>query len=161
MSKEYVYLSKQGFEKLKAELHELKTVKRPRVVNDIKRARELGDLSENAEYHAAKEAQTHIERKIAELEFKLTRAQVVTDARHDSDTVALLSRVRLRDRGDGDEVDYFLVSAAEADLLAGKISIESPVGRALVGRRVGDEVKVATPGGEVVYEILHIQSDLG
>jgi transcription elongation factor GreA len=160
MNSEYVYLSKEGFEKLKAELHELRSVKRPQVVNDIKRAREHGDLSENAEYHAAKEAQTHIERKIAELEFKLSRAQVVTGAPHGSDTVALLSRVKLKDQEDGEEVDYLLVSAAEADLLAGKISIESPVGKALVGRKVGDEVKVKTPGGEAVYKVLQIQADL-
>lgn len=161
MSNEYVYLSREGFEKLKAELHELKSVKRPQVVNDIKRARELGDLSENAEYHAAKEAQTHLERKIAELEFKLTRAQVVTDLRHDHETAALLSRVRLRDPSDGDEMDYLLVSPAEADLRAGKISIQSPVGKALVGRRVGDRVTVTTPGGEVTYEILKIESQFG
>ena len=160
MSSDYVYLSKEGFEKLKSELHELRTVKRPQVVGDIKRAREHGDLSENAEYHAAKEAQSHIERKIAELEFELSRAQVVTEAPHGSDTVALLSRVKLKDQEDGEEVDYLLVSAAEADLLVGKISIESPVGKALVGRKVGDQVKVITPGGEAVYEILRIQSDL-
>jgi transcription elongation factor GreA len=160
MSSDYVYLSREGFDKLKAELHELKTVKRPQVVNDIKRARELGDLSENAEYHAAKEAQTHIERKIAELEYKLTRAQVVTDQRHDSDTAALLSRVHLRDTSDGDEMDYLLVSDAEADLPAGKISIQSPVGKALVGRRVGDLVNVTTPGGQVTYKILKVESEL-
>jgi len=158
MSEGYVYLSKDGFEKLKAELHELRAVKRPQIVAEIKRARELGDLSENAEYHAAKEAQTHIERKIAELEYKLTRAQVVNENTHGNETVALLSRVSLRDLEDGEEMTYMLVSPAEADLVHDKISIQSPVGKALVGRRLGDKVTVETPGGAAQYEILKIES---
>jgi transcription elongation factor GreA len=158
MTEGYVYLSKEGFEKLKAELHELRAIKRPQISAEIRRARELGDLSENAEYHAAKEAQSHLERRIAELEFKLTRAQVITKDRA-QDTAALLSKVTLRDE-DGDEVTYLLVSAAEADMKHDKISIESPVGKAMVGRRVGDKITVQTPGGSVEYEILNIQSSI-
>ena len=160
MADDYIYLSQDGFEKLVAELKELKTVKRPQVVADIKRARELGDLSEDAEYHAAKEAQTHIERKIAELEFKLSCAQVVREMEEGDGTITLLSTVRVRDLEDGEEIVYHLVSAPEADVMADKISIESPVGKAMIGREVGDRVKVQTPGGDVTYEILSIKSQL-
>lgn len=156
MGDEYIYLSKDGFEKLKAELHHLRAIKRPEIVSEIKRARELGDLSENAEYHAAKEAQGHLERRISELEFELSRAQVVKDAGPAGDTVTLLSNVRIRDLGDNEEIVYYLVSAPEADLASGKISTNSPVGRALIGHKVGDTVDVATPGGLVRYEILEI-----
>jgi transcription elongation factor GreA len=156
MGDEYVYLSKEGFEKLKADLHHLKAIKRHEIVAEIKRARELGDLSENAEYHAAKEAQTHLERKISELEFKLSRAQVVKEAEGPIDSVTLLSSVRIRDLEDGELIVYHLVSAPEADLAAGKISTESPVGRALIGHRIGDVVEVSTPGGLARYEILEI-----
>ena len=159
MADDYIYLSQGGFDKLKAELIELKTVKRPQVVDDIKRARELGDLSENAEYHAAKEAQTHIERKISELEFKLSCAQVVKDAAS-SDTVTLLSSVKVKDLEDSEEIEYHLVSAPEADISADKISIDSPVGKALIGRKVGDRIVITTPGGEIEYEVLEIRSQL-
>jgi transcription elongation factor GreA len=156
MGDDYIYLTKEGFEKLKAELHHFKAFKRPEIAAEIKRARELGDLSENAEYHAAKEAQGHLERRIAELEFKLSRAQVVKGAGPAGDTVTLLSTVRIRDLGDGEEIVYYLVSAPEADLASGKISTDSPVGRALIGRRIGDTVDVSTPGGLARYEILEI-----
>lgn len=156
MSEDYIYLSKEGFEKLKAELHQFRAFKRPEIVAEIKRARELGDLSENAEYHAAKEAQAHLERRISELEFDLSRAQVVTDAGAGGDTVTLLSTVRVRDLEDGEEIVYLMVSAPEADLASGKISTDSPVGRALIGRKVGDTVDVHTPGGLARYEILEI-----
>jgi transcription elongation factor GreA len=156
MGEAYIYLSKEGFERLKAELHQFKAFKRPEIVAEIKRARELGDLSENAEYHAAKEAQAHLERRIAELEYKLSRAQVVTDAGAAGDTVTLLSTVRIRDLEDGEEIEYHLVSAPEADLARGKISNDSPVGRALIGHRTGETVEVLTPGGVARYEILEI-----
>lgn len=156
MAEEYIYLSKEGFEKLKAELHHFKAFKRPEIVAEIKRARELGDLSENAEYHAAKEAQAHLERRIGELEYKLSRAQIVTDTGPPSDTVTLLSTVRVRDLEDGEEIVYHLVSAPEADLASGKISTDSPVGRALIGHRVGETVDVSTPGGLARFEILEI-----
>jgi transcription elongation factor GreA len=158
MSGDYIYLSREGYEKLKADLRELKTVKRPQIVDEIRRARELGDLSENAEYHAAKEAQTHIERKIAELEYRMSRAQVATDAQHDPDTAALLSSVQVRDLEDGEELTYLLVAPAEADVSRDKISVASPVGKALLGHRVGDRVTVETPGGKIAYEILAIRS---
>ncbi len=159
MSDDYIYLSQGGFDRLKDELHQFKTVNRPKVIADIKRARELGDLSENAEYHAAKEAQEHLERKIGELEFKLSRAQVVKDIRHDPDTAALLSIVRVRDLDDGEEITYQLVSDAEADLVQDKISVASPVGKAMMGHRAGDQVNVETPGGKTSYEILEVRAD--
>jgi transcription elongation factor GreA len=156
MGEDYIYLSKEGFAKLKAELHHLKAIKRPAMAAEIKRARELGDLAENAEYHAAKEAQTHLERRIAELELGLSRAQVVKDTGGSRDTATLLSSVRIRDLEDGEEIVYHLVSTPEADLAAGKISTDSPVGRALIGHKIGDTVEVATPGGLARYEILEI-----
>jgi transcription elongation factor GreA len=158
MSSDYIYLSREGYENLKAELHELKTVKRPQIVDEIRRARELGDLSENAEYHAAKEAQTHIERKIGELELEMSRAQIATDAHHDPGTAALLSSVQVRDLEDGEEITYLLVAPPEADASQDKISVGSPVGKALLGHRVGDRVTVETPGGKIGYEILTIRS---
>lgn len=156
MSSDYIYLSAEGLAKLKAELHELRTVKRPKVVDDISRAREHGDLSENAEYHAAKEAQTHIERKIAELEFELSRSQVAKDRDFDPDTAVLLSSVKVKDLEDGEETVFHLVSQPEADIMANKISVDSPVGRAMIGHKSGDTVTVETPGGKIEYKILEI-----
>ena len=156
MSGDYIYLSAEGLAKLKAELHELRTVQRPQVVDDISRAREHGDLSENAEYHAAKEAQTHIERKISELEFELSRSQVAKDMDFDPDTAVLLTSVKVKDLEDGEEIVYHLVSQPEADVLESKISVDSPVGKAMIGRKTGDRVMVETPGGQIEYEILEI-----
>jgi len=153
----WVHLSPEGQEKLKTELARLKTVERPRIVKEISRARDHGDLSENAEYHAAKERQVLLERKIAELEDTLRRAKIIDPASGDPTRAYLLSYVHVRDRRSGEEIRYQLVSPAEADLDCDRISIQSPVGRALLGKGAGDEVRVTVPAGELVYEILAIE----
>jgi len=151
-----IHLSKEGVEKLQKELRQLKTVERIAVVAEIKRAREFGDLSENAEYHAAKEKQVFIERKIAELEDKLTRVRILEDGDIDASKAYLLSTVRLRDCADGEELEYTLVSAEEADIDHNKISIKSPIGKSLLGKSAGERVRIQVPAGTIEYEILSV-----
>lgn len=153
---EIIHLSKEGAEKLQKDLHRLKTVDRPQIVSEIKRAREFGDLAENAEYHAAKERQELIERKIAELEDKLTRTRVLDDTEIDASKAYLLSKVRVRDTDDGEEIEYMLVSAEEADVDNDKISIKSPIGRGLLGKSAGERVQIEVPAGMIEYEIISI-----
>ena len=156
---EPVYLSKAGRLKLEAELKRLKFQERPRIVAEIKRTMELGDLSENAEYHAAKEAQTHIERKIAELEDKLSRVRSVDTDKIPSDKVYLLARVVVKDLRHNEEVEYTIVPPDEADADNDVISVKSPIGQALLGHPVGDVVEFTVPAGPVKYEILKISRD--
>lgn len=154
-SSDPVYLSPEGHRKLIDELKRLKTVDRPTVVSEISRARDHGDLSENAEYHAAKERQVHIERKISELEFKLSRARVVEETA-DTGHAYLMSYVVVRDLKSKEEIKYQLVSAEEADFDLDRISIKSPVGAALLGKAKGEKVKIKIPAGELNYEILDV-----
>ncbi|UCC44021.1 MAG: transcription elongation factor GreA [Candidatus Zixiibacteriota bacterium] len=156
---EPVYLSKEGRLKLEAELKRLKFEERPRLVAEIKRARELGDLSENAEYHAAKEAQGHLERKIAELGDKLARVRTVDTEKIPSDKVYLFARVRVRDLSDGEEIEYTIVPPDEADVDNDIISVKSPIGQALLGHAVGETVEFSVPAGKVKYEILKISRE--
>ena len=151
-----IHLSREGVEKLQKELRYLKTVKRPEVVGEIKHAREMGDLAENAEYHAAKEKQVLIERKIAQLEDKLTRVRILEGTDIDTSRAYLLSTVRVRDLRDGEEIEYMLVSAEEADIDVNRISINSPIGRGLLGKAVGEKVQIEVPAGVIEYEILSI-----
>jgi len=153
---EIIHLSKEGAEKLQQELHQLKTKARPQIVAEIKRAREFGDLSENAEYHVAKEKQVFIERKIAELEDKLTRVQILDDRNIDSSKAYLLSTVKVRDTRDGEEIEYTLVSEEEADIDNDKISIKSPIGRGLLGKSAGETVQIKVPAGVIEYEIVEV-----
>jgi transcription elongation factor GreA len=147
-----------GAEKLKAELQRLKTVERPRIIQAIAEARSHGDLSENAEYHAAKEQQGFVEGRISELEHKLATAQVI-----DPKTVNANGRVvfgatlNLMDERSGQEVTYQIVGDHEADIAGGKISISSPIARALIGKELGDVVEVQVPDGLRSYEILDIR----
>ncbi|WND01728.1 transcription elongation factor GreA [Temperatibacter marinus] len=143
---------KEGFDKLEAELKNLKSVERPAVVLAIEEARAHGDLSENAEYHAAKEKQGHIEGRIMELESKLSRAEVIDPATLSGERVMFGATITLLDEDD-EEVKYQIVGADEGDVKAGRISFKSPIARALIGRKLGDEVEVKTPGGERYYEI--------
>nr|MBN2277811.1 transcription elongation factor GreA [candidate division Zixibacteria bacterium] len=154
-----VYLSKEGLLRLEKELKELKTVERPKIISEIKRAMEMGDLSENAEYHAAKETQTHIERKIAELEDKLSRARSVDTTNIPSDKAYLFARVLVRDLDDDEEIEYTLAPPEETDIDNDVISIQSPIGKALLGKAVGDKIKVKVPVGEIAYEIMKISRD--
>lgn len=149
-------MSKAGAEKLQKELHRLKTVDRRVIVGEIKRAREFGDLSENAEYHAAKEKQGFIERKIAELEDQLTRVRIIDDGDIDTSKAYLLSNVRVRDCEDGEELEYTLVAAEEADIDDNKISIKSPIGKGLLGKSAGEKVQIQVPAGIIEYEILAV-----
>ncbi len=145
-----------GFEALKEELQRLKGVERPAVVRAIEEARAHGDLSENAEYHAAKERQGMIEARVMELEDRLARAEVIDPSRLDGDKVMFGATVTLIDEDDR-EIVYQIVGVEESDVKAGRISYSSPLARALIGRRLGDEVEVVTPSGEKYYEIARIE----
>lgn len=145
-----------GFETLQSDLHRLKTVDRPGVVEAIEEARAHGDLSENAEYHAAKERQGQIEAMIAEFEDRLSRAQVIDPTRLSGSKVVFGGTVSLIDEDDKTVV-YQIVGQYEADAKSGRISYTSPLGRALIGRQVGDEVEVMTPSGEKYYEIAKVE----
>ena len=156
MSINATYLTREGYKKLKDELQYLKGTKRREISAQIGEARAHGDISENAEYDAAKEAQGHVERRIAALEVKLARVKIIEDENLPDDKVYIGARVKLYDCDADTEVCYLLVSAEEADFKEGKISTTAPVGRALLGREVGDSVKVKTPNGIKEYEILEI-----
>ena len=151
-------LTVEGAEMLKDELQRLKSKERPAVINAIAEARAQGDLSENAEYDAAKERQSFIEGRIAELEGKLSAAQIIDPKLLDGDgRVVFASTVTLEDLESGDKVTYKIVGDDEADLKVKKISISSPIARALIGKYAGDVVEVKTPGGVREYEVLEVQ----
>ena len=149
-------MTAEGYSALEAELKTLKTTERPTVIAAIAEARSHGDLSENAEYHAAKERQSFIEGRIAELEDKIARAQVIDVKRLSGSTIKFGATVTILDEDTEDEAAYKIVGEDEADVRAGKISITSPIARALIGKEVGDVVEVAAPGGAKSYEILKI-----
>jgi transcription elongation factor GreA len=152
-------ITKKGYEALKAELDRLKKVERPKIIEAIAEARAHGDLSENAEYHAAKERQGFIEARIKELESKLAEARIIETANRTSETVVFGATVELVEMASRQKKQYMLVGQDEADLKNGKISVQSPVGRALIGKRVGDQVEVTTPARVVEYEVLAIRFD--
>ncbi|HET9961774.1 MAG TPA: transcription elongation factor GreA [Nitrospiraceae bacterium] len=152
-------ITKKGYEALKAELDRLRKVERPRVIEAIAEARAHGDLSENAEYDAAKERQGFIEARIAELEGKLAEARIIETAGRVSDTVVFGATVVLIEQEAQEKRQYTLVGQDEADLKFSKISVQSPVGRALIGKRVGDFVEVKTPAKLVEYEVVEIRFD--
>lgn len=156
---DHIYLSKDGRIKMELELKKLKFEDRPRIIAEIKRAMELGDLSENAEYHAAKEAQRHLERKIAEIEDKLARVRTVDIDKIPNDKVYLFSRVLVKDLRDGEEILYTIAPADEADVDNDIISIKSPIGASLLGKAIGDVVQIQVPAGMLKYEILKISRD--
>ncbi len=147
----------EGLKKLEDELQHLKVVKRKEVAQKIKEAREQGDLSENAEYDAAKDEQRDIEARIEELEKILKNAEVVDEEEVDLDKANIGCRVKILDMEFKEEVEYKIVGSTEANSLENKISNESPVGRAVIGAKVGDVVTVETPAGELQYKILEIQ----
>jgi transcription elongation factor GreA len=152
-----VYMSEEGFEKLKADLHRLKYEKRPEIVLEIKKAREQGDLSENAEYDAAKEAQTHLERQIADLEFKIANARVVKKDDVAKDKAYLFAKVTVVDVDDDEEEIYTLVPPEEADPDDNQISVKSPIGQGLLGKGVGEKVAIKIPAGTLNYKITKIE----
>ena len=154
-----IYLSQEGYDDLKAELQKLKTVDRLNIINQIAEARDKGDLSENAEYDAAKEAQGLLEAKIAELDSQLGRARVIDLSQIDQSKAMMFAKVRIKNLRRGAEMEYQLVSESEADLKAKKISVESPIGKGLLGKKVGDKAEVQTPAGTQEFEILGITYD--
>lgn len=151
-------MTKQGAEALKLELQRLKAVERPSVIQAIKEAREKGDLSENAEYDAAKERQGFIEGRILELEGKLSAAQIIDPTELDADgRIVFAATVDLEDLESGDKVSYQIVGEDESDLKVGKISVSSPIARALIGKYAGDTVEVQAPGGVREYEVIEVR----
>lgn len=151
------YLSKEGYEKLEAELRDLKTRGRREIAEEISEARSKGDLSENAEYDAAKEAQGMLEKRISELEDSLARAGIMDESRIDASKAFLLSKVTIYNYKFKKEVTYTLVNKEEADFKEGKISIDSPIGKALLGKEVGDVIEVDVPAGTMKLEIKNIR----
>jgi transcription elongation factor GreA len=156
MSIERIPMSREGYENLKAELDRMQNSEMVEVTRRIAAARDLGDLSENAEYHAARERQSFIEGRIKEIENKLALAEVIDPSKLAGDKVAFGATVKLSNGESGEEVTYRILGADESDLAKGSISITSPLARSLLGKEVGDEVKVRMPGGERTYEILDI-----
>ena len=160
MSRDPVYLSKAGRAKLEQNLLTLKTVERPRIVSEITRAMHLGDLSENAEYHAAKEAQQHIERKIAELEDKLSRVRSIDIDKIPTDKAYLFAEVQVQNLDNKEEkICYKLMPPEETDVDNDEISVKSPIGVGLLGKSVGDSVEIQVPAGLLRYKILKISRE--
>jgi transcription elongation factor GreA len=149
-------ITQDGFVKLEEELKFRQQVERPRIIEAISEARSHGDLSENAEYHAAKEAQGHNEGRIAELESMISRAEVIDLSKLSGDTVRFGAKVTLVDEDTEATRVYMIVGEPEANVKEGRISISSPIGRAMIGKKVGDSVEVVTPGGTHTYEVLKI-----
>jgi transcription elongation factor GreA len=156
MMMERVPMTLEGYKSLEEELQRLKSVERPRIIAAISEARAHGDLSENAEYHAAKEQQGLNEARVAELEDKINRAEVIDTSKLSGDTIKFGATVTLQDEDSDEKVTYTIVGDTEADLRNGKISISSPIGRALIGKSKGDSVDVTTPKGTRTLEVLKV-----
>ncbi|MEM1122762.1 MAG: transcription elongation factor GreA [Bacteroidota bacterium] len=152
----YTYLSQEGYDKLVAELEELKTVGRQKAAAAIAEAREKGDLSENAEYDAAKDAQGLLEMKISELDHVMANARVLDASQVDTSSVSVFTKVKIKNVKNKKEVSYTLVSESEANIKEKKISVNSPVGKGLLGKKVGEIATVVTPRGNIEFEIMDI-----
>ncbi|WP_448518020.1 transcription elongation factor GreA [Rhodoflexus sp.] len=150
------YYTAEGLQKLKDELHELRTKGRAEIARQIAEARDKGDLSENAEYDAAKDAQGLLELKISKLEELLSQARVVDESMIDTSKVSILSKVKIKNKANGQQVEYMLVAEEEADLKLGKISVKSPIGQGLLGKKEGELAEITTPRGKMEFEILAI-----
>jgi transcription elongation factor GreA len=150
------YYTAEGLQKLKNELYNMKTVQRPSISEQIAEARDKGDLSENAEYDAAKEAQGLLEMKISKFENIIANARLIDETHIDNSKVFILSNVKIKNIANGMEMNYILVAENEADIKLKKISVDSPIGKGLLGKKVGDTADVQTPGGILRFEILNI-----
>jgi len=150
------YYSPEGLQKLKDELHDLVHVQRPSISNQIAEARDKGDLSENAEYDAAKEAQGILEMRISKLEATIANARLVDDSNIDKTRAFILSKVKIKNQANNMEIEYTLVAESEADIKARKISVDSPIGKGLLGKKVGEVASIQTPGGIMQFEIIEI-----
>ena len=149
------YMSQEGYNKLLADLKELEG-KRPEIVRAIAEARDKGDLSENAEYDAAKEAQGMLEMRIAQLKDTIANARIIDDSRLNTNEIQLLNKVKIKNLANGAVMEYSIVSETEADLRAGKISIATPIAKALLGKHVGEVAEVQAPAGKIKFEVLEI-----
>lgn len=151
-----MYLTQEGMKKLKSELEQLVSVERPAVSRQIADARDKGDLSENAEYHAAKEEQGLLELKIAKLKEKLANSRLVDKNRIDTSNVQIMNKVKIRNKANNQVMEYMLVAETEANLKQGKIAITSPIAKGLLGKKVGDVVDIKVPSGTIPFEIIRI-----
>ncbi len=150
------YLTKEGLQKLQKELEQLRTVERPAISQMIAEARDKGDLSENAEYDAAKEAQGMLEMRIAKLEDAIAKARVIDESKIDTDKVQILNKIKIKNTTNNAVMEYTLVPESEANIKEGKLSIGTPIAKALLGKKVGDKVEVNIPSGTVTFEIIDI-----
>ena len=150
------YYTKEGLKKLKDELNHLKDVERPKASNAIAEARDKGDLSENAEYDAAKEAQGMLEMKISKMEDIMANARLIDESQLDLSKVLVLSKVKIKNLNNQMEMNYTLVAESEADLKSGKISVNSPIGKGLLGKKVGEITEISVPNGNLKFEIISI-----
>lgn len=153
------YYTAEGLKKLRDELNHLKDVERPRASQAIADARDKGDLSENAEYDAAKEAQGMLEMRIAKMEETLSNARLIDESQLDTSKILVHSTVKIKNRANGAEMTYKLVAQSEADLKSGKISVDSPIGKGLLGKKVGDTAEIEVPNGKVQFDIVEISRD--
>jgi transcription elongation factor GreA len=154
-----IYLSKDGYDNLKNNLHQLKSVDRPNIINQISEARDKGDLSENAEYDAAKEAQGLLEARISKLEGDLSLSRIIDESQLDISSVSLLTKVAIKNINNNSETSYIIVSESEANLADKKISASSPIGKGLLGKKVGEIVDIQVPNGIVHFEIINISAE--
>ena len=150
------YLTIEGLNKLKGELDRLTTIERPKISAQIAEARDKGDLSENAEYDAAKEAQAMLELKISKIQNTIANSRVIDEHEIDTNTVQILNKVKIKNRGNNAVMEYLIVSESEADLKAGKLSVNTPIAQGLIGKKVGDVVDVKVPSGLMQFEIMDI-----
>ena len=153
---EIIYMTTEGLQKLKEELSQLKNVERPAISRQIADARDKGDLSENAEYAAAKEAQGMLEMKISKLEDILARSRVIDESKIDTSSVRILHKVKIRNRSNNAVMEYQLVPESEANLKIGKLAVSSPIALGLIGKKVGDVVNIKVPSGIIPFEIISI-----
>ncbi|UMB60086.1 transcription elongation factor GreA [Lutibacter sp. A80] len=150
------YYSEEGMRNLKKDLEYLETVERPRVSNDIAEARDKGDLSENAEYHAAKEEQSLLELKIAKLKEVISNARIIDESKLDTSKILIHSKVKLKNTANGMEFNYTLVADSETNIKEGKLSVNSPIGKGLLGKKVGETAEIQVPNGMLTFEVLEI-----
>lgn len=151
-----VYITEDGLQKLKEELDQLRNVERPLISRQIADARDKGDLSENAEYAAAKEAQGMLELKISKLEDIVTRSRVIDESKIDTSFVRILNKVKIRNKANNSVMEYQIVPESEANLKQGKIAVSSPIAQGLIGKKVGDQVQIKVPSGVIPFEIISI-----
>lgn len=150
------YVTEKGLKKLQEELKQLETVERPKISKQIAEARDKGDLSENAEYDAAKDAQGMLEMRIQKLKDTIANSRILDQSKIDTDTVQIMNKVRIKNKKNGAEMEYTIVSESEANLKEGKISVNSPIAQGLLGTKVGDEVEIEVPSGKIPFEVLDI-----